>query len=125
RSFVSHDFTITARPITVTADSGQTKVYGASDPTPFTYTISSDSLVSPDHFTGALSRVSGENVGSYALTLGNLAIADGNSGLNYNLSFVSHDFTITARPITVTADSGQTKVYGASDPTPFTYTISS
>ena len=104
---------VTQKPITVTADSGQTKVYGDPDPV-FTYT--SDPLVVGDSFSGALSRVAGENVGSYAITIGTLT-----AGANYNITFVSADFSITAKPITVTADSGQTKVYGEADPLPFTY----
>jgi hypothetical protein len=54
---------ITPKPITVTADAGQSKVYGTADPA-FTYT-SSDLTAT---FTGALSRVAGENVGTYAIT---------------------------------------------------------
>ena len=43
---------------------------------------------------------------------------------NYNITYNTANFTITTRPITVTANSGQTKVYGANDPT-FTYSITS
>jgi MBG domain (YGX type)/Galactose oxidase, central domain len=115
--------TINKRSIEVTADAGQFKTYGDADPT-FTYTITSGSLVAPDAFTGALSRVAGENVGLYAITLGTLAINDGNGGNNYNLTFVSNNFEIKKRPIEVTADAGQFKTYGDADPT-FTYTITS
>ena len=62
--------TINKRAIEVTADSGQFKTYGDADPASFTYTITSGSLVSPDAFTGALSRVAGENAGLYAITIG-------------------------------------------------------
>ena len=48
-------------PITVTAIPGQNKVYGGGDPV-FTYT--SSNFVP---FTGALDRVPGESVGSYAI----------------------------------------------------------
>ena len=112
--------TIISAPLSISA-TGTTKVYGFADPT-FTYTVGGDGLASGDSFTGALSRASGENVGSYAITLGNLAISDGNGGNNYNRTFNSANFTITARPISVTAASGQTKVYGFADPT-FTYTV--
>jgi hypothetical protein len=77
-------------PITVTANPGQTKVFGASDPT-LTYTLSSGSLVGDDAFTGALSRVTGETVGLYAITQGSLY-----AGPNYDLTFVSANFSITA-----------------------------
>jgi hypothetical protein len=79
-------FSITAKPITVTADEGQSKVIGAVDPT-FTYT-SSDLAAT---FTGALDRVLGENVGAYAIGQGTLAVV----GSNYSMSFVSKDFSIT------------------------------
>src|SRR6185503_1006147 len=91
--------TINKRAIEVTADAGQFKIYGDADPT-FTYTITSGSLVAPDAFTGALSRVAGENAGLYAITIGTLAINDGNSGNNYNLTFVSKNFEIKKRAAT-------------------------
>ena len=115
-TFNSANFGITQKPITVTATSGQTKVYGASDPT-LTYGVS-PALITGDSFSGALSRAAGENVGSsYAIALNNLTNA------NYSIAFTPANFAITQKPITVTATSGQTKVYGAVDPT-FTYTVS-
>jgi hypothetical protein len=112
---------ITARPITVTANSGQTKVYGNADPT-LTYTLEANSaghgLVVGDTFSGALSRASGENVGSsYAITQGTL------TNSNYAISFTGANFAITQRPITVAIDA-KTKVYGNTDPT-LTYSLSS
>ena len=117
-SFVGANFSITARPITVTANSGQTKVYGNADPVAFAYTVTTGSLVSPDVFSGSLVRAAGTGVGLYAITQGTLALSS-----NYNLSFVGANFSITARPITVTANSGQTKVYGNADPVAFAYTV--
>ena len=108
-TFNNGTLTITARPVTVTADSGQTKVFGAADPT-FTFGVS-PVLVSGDSFTGALSRVAGEDVGTYAITQGTLS-----AGSNYTITFVSANFSITAKPITVTPNNGQSKVYGAADP---------
>src|SRR5204863_406755 len=58
--------TITARPVTITADA-KTKVYGAADPA-FTYQITSGSLVGSDAFTGSLDRTTGEAVGAYAIS---------------------------------------------------------
>ncbi|KOH42808.1 hypothetical protein NC99_43650 [Sunxiuqinia dokdonensis] len=114
-SFVSSDFSITQKPITVTADAGQTKVYGEADPV-FTYAVAS-ALITGDDFSGELSRAAGEDVGDYAIVQGTLT-----AGANYDLSFVSSDFSITQKAITVTADAGQTKVYGEADPT-FTYVV--
>ncbi|GEM_PF-522266 len=111
----SQDLLVNSTPviITVTANSGQSKVFGAADPT-LTY-ICSDPEVS---FTGALGRAAGENVGSYAINQGNLSPVGG-----YVVNFVSADFAITAKPVTVTANSGQSKVFGAPDPV-LTYTSS-
>ncbi|SDV99783.1 Por secretion system C-terminal sorting domain-containing protein [Flavobacterium degerlachei] len=115
-NYVSKDFGITAKPITVTANASQEKVYGTVDPI-FAYSAST-SLVSGDSFTGALTRVVGENVGSYGIGQGNLS-----AGSNYTISYVSNDFRITAKPITVTATALQTKVYGMADPV-FGYSVS-
>ncbi|MBF2709303.1 MBG domain-containing protein, partial [Flavobacterium soyangense] len=102
-------------PITVTATVSQTKVYGDNDPV-FTYTVT-PSLLSGDSFTGALTRVSGENIGNYAINQGNLS-----AGNKYLMTFVSKDFSISAKPIVVTAAS-KTKTYGEVDPA-LTYTFS-
>ncbi len=108
------EFTINKRAIQVTATAGQFKIYGDPDPT-FAYTITSGSLAFTDAFTGALSRVAGQNVGLYAITIGSLTINDGNGGNNYNLSLVSNNFEIKKRPITVKADP-KTKTFGDPDP---------
>ncbi len=116
-SLTAGTFAITAKAITVTANVGQSKAYGASNPT-YTYT-NSPALQSGDSFTGALSRVSGENVGTYAYTIGTLS-----AGTNYTLSLAAGTFAISAKVITITADANQSKVYGASNPTTYTYTNS-
>ena len=72
---------ITARPITVTADS-KTKILAASDPQ-LTYQVTSGSLVTGESFSGALTRVAGETIGSYAIQQGTLT-----AGSNYTLTFV-------------------------------------
>ena len=94
----SKSLTVTKRPITVTAD-GKSKVYGDSDPA-LTYQITSGSLASGDCFSGALSRTAGENVGSYAIHQGTLALSG-----NYNLTFAGANLTITQRALTVTAEA--------------------
>ena len=103
--------TITKRAITVTADAGQSKVYGQADPT-LTYKLTSGNLIGTDGFNGALSRQAGETVAGspYAIGVGTLT-----AGGNYNLTFVGDKFEITKRPIAVSADA-QSKVYGQNDP---------
>ena len=80
--------TIGKRAITVTADALQKKVSGEADPV-FTYQITSGSLVNSDTFTGALSREVGELTGNYALQIGTLS-----AGSNYDITFVSNNFSI-------------------------------
>ncbi|HEY9155477.1 MAG TPA: MBG domain-containing protein, partial [Opitutaceae bacterium] len=105
--------------LTLTANSGQTKVYGANDPT-LTYSITSGSLVGSDVITGAPARDSGSAVGQYAITQGSLT-----AGNNYTITFVSNNFTITPQLLGVAANTGQGKIYGATDPSPLAYTITS
>lgn len=85
--------TIDQRPITVTANSGQSKVFGAADPLPFTFTVGGLGLVGADTLAGALDRAAGELAGSYAINQGSLAASN-----NYLLSYVGNDFNIFAPP---------------------------
>ncbi|WP_459741172.1 MBG domain-containing protein, partial [Polaribacter sp. OB-PA-B3] len=111
-SFTSDDLTISQKAITIIADA-KTKVYGDSDPS-LTYTVS-PSLLSGDALTGSLSRATGENVGTYA-------ISSSLANSNYAISFTTDDLTISQKAITIVADA-KTKVYGDSDPS-LTYTVS-
>jgi predicted outer membrane repeat protein len=108
-NYTSKEYSITAKPITVTADASQTKVYGTTDPV-YTYSVS-PVLVGTDTFTGALSRLAGENAGSYAIGQGNLS-----AGSNYTIAYEANDFEITPKQITVTPETSQNKVYGAANP---------
>src|SRR5690606_10350440 len=65
--------TITPLAVTVTAED-KSKVFGADDPA-LTYAFVPD-LVGDDAFTGGLDREAGEDVGSYAITQGNLSLSD-------------------------------------------------
>jgi hypothetical protein len=110
--------TISTAALTITADSGLSKIYGSYDPT-LAYTITgflgADNEASLD--TGvSISRTAGENVASYVVTPS--AAAD----TNYSISFVTSVFNITQAALTVTADSGLSKIYGSYDPT-LAYTI--
>jgi hypothetical protein len=116
--YVDGEFLITPATLSVTAD-GQTKVYGDLDPA-LTYLVAGlkNGDSEADLLGGALSRTAGENVGTYGIGQGSLAL----SGQNYVLSFTGNDFRITPAALTVQADS-QTKVYGDLDPT-LTYSVS-
>jgi len=61
------------------------------------------------NFSGALSRVAGENVGNYAIQQGSL------DNTNYAITFNGANFSITQKSVTVTA-AAKTKMYGSLDP---------
>src|SRR5258707_1673866 len=61
--------TVNKAVVTITPTSGQSKVYGASDPT---LTFTNDAGLALSAFTGALSRATGVNVGKYAICLSTL-----------------------------------------------------
>jgi hypothetical protein len=82
---------ILKRAITVAADA-QTKTQGTDDPA-LTYAVTDGSLVSGETLSGSLSRTGGEAPGSYAIEQGTLT-----ASTNYQLTFVSNQLTIEARP---------------------------
>ncbi|MCV2357578.1 filamentous hemagglutinin N-terminal domain-containing protein [Paucibacter sp. TC2R-5] len=77
---------ITPRPITVAADA-KSKTYGEADPA-LSYQISSGSMVSGDKLDGALSRASGESIGSHAIS------AQALSNSNYAITAVDSNLVI-------------------------------
>jgi hypothetical protein len=87
-STTSLSTSVSARAITVTPTAGQSKAFGDSEPL-ISYTITSGSLYGLDTLTGALSRVSGEDAGTYAITAGNLYNA------NYVITLAPANFVIT------------------------------
>ena len=88
----SVEYTIDTATLTVTPKGGQSKKFGATDPT-LTYTTSGAVGSQIPSFTGKLSRAEGEDVGQYDITLGTLAMMDYNSSgfkaSNYTLKMVS------------------------------------
>ena len=83
---------ITPKDLTVTPNAGQSKKFGAVDPTLHSTNSGRVSGQIPD-FTGALSRAEGEDVGQYDITQGTLALMDhfssGFKASNYTLKMVS------------------------------------
>jgi hypothetical protein len=104
-SYIPANFDILPANVTVIANP-LTKIYGAIDPV---LTYSTQGLLNGDTLTGNLSRVSGENVGSYGITQGSLASP------NYSLNFKGANFDILPAGVTVIANP-LTKIYGAIDP---------
>ncbi|EPO7640450.1 two-partner secretion system adhesin CdrA [Pseudomonas aeruginosa] len=118
-SYQGNNLTITKALLNVIADA-KTKVYGDADPS-LTYQVSG--LKNGDTAGavlngGGLVRVSGENVGNYAIQQGGLGLVSG----NYDLAYQGNNLTITKALLNVIAD-GKTKVYGDADPS-LTYQVS-
>ncbi|MCJ8210654.1 gliding motility-associated C-terminal domain-containing protein [Mucilaginibacter sp. RS28] len=111
---VQQTLTVNKKAIAVTADA-KTKTYGDSDPV-LTYTFS-PALIQGDSFSGSFTRVAGENVGTYAINQGTLALSS-----NYTLTYTGANLKIGKKTIAVTADA-KSKIYGQADPA-LTYTFS-
>jgi uncharacterized membrane protein len=112
-TFAPGTLSVTAAPLTITADN-KTKVYGAVDPA-FSVTgmgfVPGESLA---NLGGTLTFTTNEPsgnapVGSYQIT------AAGLTSTNYAITFAHGTLSVTAAPLTITADN-KTKVYGTVDP---------
>ncbi|WP_322416071.1 MBG domain-containing protein [Mesorhizobium huakuii] len=118
-TYVGANLSVTRRAITVTADAGQGKTYGDSDPLSYGYTVSD--LGSGGALVGTLDRAAGEDVGAYAIGQGTLT---NSSNANYDITYVGAGFSIGKRSVTVTANAGQGKTYGDADPSSYGYSHS-
>ena len=94
--FTGANLTINKATLTVTADA-VSKTYGEADPT-LTYTVSGlvNGDTADDVVSGILSRTAGENVGTYAITPGNITASP-----NYTLAFAGANLTINKATITI------------------------
>lgn len=112
------DYIIHKRPVTITSVDQQ-KIYGESDPSfPWEFLDPAHpNLAYSDTLTGTLSRVEGENVGSYQQTIGTLADDNPNYDISYMDGVESRlgDLSINPKHISVTADD-KSKIYGDNDP---------
>ena len=114
---------ISKRPVNIIVDENQAKVYGEIDPLYYTYSLSSEAgyygLAEGDSFDGEVdNRYAGENVGTYDVNRGSLAIIDSESENmedNYDVTFTSAEFAITPLEVTVLVDA-KNKTYGNVDP---------
>jgi hypothetical protein len=86
----SKTFDIGRANITVTADA-KSKVQGQTDP-PLTYQVTGKPANGAT-VSGSLTRVAGENPGTYAILQGNVTNANNS---NYNITYVGANLTITA-----------------------------
>ncbi len=80
-------YTIDKATLTVTPNSGQSKSYGTTPDPVLAYTSTGTVTGETAAFDGALSRESGEDVGTYNITKGSLALKDSSTfkATNYNL----------------------------------------
>jgi len=124
-SYANGTLAIGQRAVTVTADSGQSVVYG-SNIGALTYSVTSGNLVNGDSFSGALTtghggagtaatHANGLDAGSYAITQGTLA----NS--NYAITYTGANLGVTPKGITITGFAANDKTYTGTN----TATISS
>lgn len=77
-------YKIEQKTLTLTPDSGLTKVYGENDPE-LTYTVSGAVEGDTPVFAGALSRVAGQTAGLYDITIGTLDLTSDEVNYNYNV----------------------------------------
>ena len=115
----SATLSITAKTLNVTADA-KSKTYADPDPT-LTYTTTGLESGDENVIIGALSRNSGQDVGTYTINIGTLK-----AGSNYNISYTPANLTINQRDISNTAVITLNSVFMNYDgSTPFTPGISS
>ncbi|WP_068079856.1 MBG domain-containing protein [Novosphingobium rosa] len=95
---LSGNYTVSRAALNISANSGQSMVYGASMPV-LLYTQTG--LVSGDSLSGALATgaVQGSNVGSYAIGQGSLT-----AGSNYTVTYTGANFAVTPATLTYVAD---------------------
>ncbi|GAT64010.1 MBG domain-containing protein [Paludibacter jiangxiensis] len=109
----NNTLTITTKSISVTANA-QSKSYGDPDPT-LTFT-NSPALVGSDAFSGALVRDAGENVGTYTIRQGDLALSN-----NYLLTFTEALLTINKASSSISVVGSATFTYNGNQQGPDNY----
>src|SRR6202035_5576768 len=97
-AYTGANLSVTAAPLTVTANA-QSRLYGAANPA---LTYVSSGLLNGDTLSGGLatSATTTSNVGNYGITQGTLTASS-----NYMLSYAGANLSVTAAPLTVTADA--------------------
>lgn len=111
-AYVNGVLTITAAPLTITAD-GVSRVYGQANPA---FGASYAGLVNGDT-ASAVSGLTLTSAGTAASAVGSYAIVPGGaSAANYAITYVNGALTVTPATLTVTADS-LSRLYGDANPT--------
>ncbi|MBR4577265.1 MAG: MucBP domain-containing protein, partial [Clostridia bacterium] len=105
-SYANGTLEVTKKAITLTIDA-KSKIYGDTDPE-FTASFGEGDLAGDDVIDYELSRIEGENAGSYQIST---TIEND----NYDVKVVPADLTINKKAITLTVDA-KSKTYGDDDP---------
>jgi hypothetical protein len=118
---------IVKRPITITANN-RSKTYGDELTLGSASFFVTGTLSPGETLTGvdlvSAGALSGANAGIYDITTSNATGSGGFDAANYNITYSSAGkLTVNPSTLTITASSGQSKVYGATDPA-LTYTAS-
>lgn len=109
-------YTITRRPVTVTAVA-QSKIFGEAERV-LTVTYSLGGLAGGDTaLKGTASRTEGITPGTYAITQGTIT---NDANPNYDITFVGANYVIAARPVVYYALNAS-KGYGEDDPDSYEY----
>jgi hypothetical protein len=119
-------FAIAAATLTIIPTPGQSKVYHSTDPV-FSYRDNVVNGVTPaywnssgvyvnaatinDTVSGTLGRAPGENVGSYAYTIGTVAPSTPANYIINTSFFVTNPFAITPAPLTLTGVIANNKIF--------------
>ena len=113
-AYVAGNLTVTAVPLTITANN-QTKIYGAALPTltaVYTGFVNGDTAASlTTQPTLTTTATTGSHVSGSPYTI----TASGAVDSDYSFTYVAGSLTVTAAPLTITANN-QTKAYGAALP---------
>lgn len=116
-AYVNGTLTVDPRPITVTA-AAKVKTYGEADPD-LTHALSAGNIIGGDAITGSLTRVAGENVGTYQIQQGSVT-----AGGNYALTYVPADLTINQAPLLITANDASRNFFQPNSAIPYSVTYS-
>ncbi|WP_194383028.1 MBG domain-containing protein, partial [Belliella aquatica] len=110
-TLVNGTLTVGQKAVTITAED-KSKIYGEANPAlTFTYTglVNGDTQVATEPSI-ATSATASSNVGTYPITL------SGGIDANYNITLVDGELEVTQATLTITANEGQSKIFGTADP---------
>lgn len=112
-NYINGTLTITARPLHIVVTPGQHKTYGDKDAT-FAVQYTEMGKVDGDFANCVVTREPGENVGTYAYTIGQFEASD--DFKNYDVTLVAEDeFEIVKKDLTVIIPDAE-KLYGDENP---------